>query len=835
MKNLNRLYPHLLAVIGFIIISVVYFYPLLQGKKLYQSDIAQYTGMAKEQNDFRKLNGEELYWTDSAFGGMPTYQLGAHYPYNYIKKIDSVFRFLPRPADYLFLYFAGFYLLLIVLKIDPLKAFFGALAFGFSTYLIIIFGAGHNSKAHAIAYMPIVIAGIILVFKRKYLTGGILTALAVALELNANHLQMTFYLLFLILFIGIYYSVQFVKDKDYKHFLTSSVILVFAALLAVGTNATNLMATSEFTNFSIRSKSELNFNPDGSSKTSNSSMDYTYITEYSYGIGESLNLVFPMLFGGGSHENVGKGSVMYDYAVSIGASPSQAEEFVSHTPTYWGDQPIVEAPAYIGIVVFFLAILCLFSDRRKIKYVFLCGAIFSLLLSWGKNFHILTNFFINYIPLYDKFRAVSSIQVILELCIPVLAMMGLQSFFQLEKDAQKKSLYGSLIVMFSLIGILLVCKGLFSFTSISDQGYMESENGSAYLNSLISQRKEMYAADLWRAALFISFSAGILWLSVKNKISITTATILVGIIMVSDLFLIDKKYVNNENFVNSSIMEAPFEATGADNYILKDTSHYRVYDPQGRLQGRTSYFHKSVGGYSAVRPRKADQVFIYQVEPKLSEIIGSLNQENLLLGKSVPVLDMLNVKYILLQTKEGENIPVTNSYANGPSWFISKVKTVDTASEEMKLLGSFDSKNEVIINRTKFADAVNQTNYIVDSSANIILKKYKPDNLQYISNNKNKGFAVFSEMYYANGWKAFVDDKPVSYFEVDYLLRGLEIPAGKHKIDFVFDPSVIKKGSNIALFSFIALLILSALGIYFTINRNVKISKMNSNDTDSSI
>jgi len=817
MKNFNKLYPHLLAVLGFVVVSLIYFYPVLQHKQIYQSDIAQYTGMAKEQNDFRKETGEEPYWTNSAFGGMPTYQLGAKYPHNYIKQIDSFLRFLPRPADYLFLYFLGFYILMRALKIDPLKAFIGALAFGLSTYLVIILGVGHNAKAHAIAYMPMVIAGIVLVYNRKYITGGLLTAIAVALEINANHFQMTYYLLLLVLVLGIYYTIQLIKAKDYKPFLIASGVLAGAALLAVGTNATSLLATSEYTKISNRSKGDLTFNADGSQNSTSSSMEYEYITEYSYGVVESLNLIFPRLFGGGNREDVGKDSVMYDFVLSQGASDVEAQEFASNVPTYWGDQPIVEAPAYIGAIVFFLAVLCLFSDTRKVKYAFLAGGLLALFLSWGKNFPALTNFFIDYIPLYDKFRAVSSIQVILELCLPVLAIMGLQSFFAATKEDQFKYLWKSAAVVFGLTLLLFVFKGSFEFTGGADGSIMQSygpKMGTVFIEALKEQREAMYSADLWRSALFITLAAGELFIAMKNKISQTTAIIIVGILLVTDLFVIDRNYVNAKDFVSARNVEIPFEPTQADEFILKDTTTFRVYEMQGRLQGRTSYFHKSVGGYSAVRPRKADQLFTYQVEPKVQDLLTGLNHETMTLGKSNAALNMLNVKYVLLQANDGQAVPVTNPFANGNAWFVSKVKVVTNADEEMKSLNKLDSKNEAVINKARFAEAAAVTNYAVDSIATIKLNEYRPNYIRYTSDNRNAGLAVFSEVYYGNGWNALIDGKPVPHFEVNYLLRALKVPAGKHSIEFKFEPQVVKTGSTIALVSFITLLIVFGAGIY---------------------
>ena len=798
MKIINKFYPHALAILGFVLTSLIYFYPVLQGKQISQSDIAQYTGMAKEQNDFRASDHVEPYWTNSAFGGMPTYQLGANYPHDYIGKIDDVLRFLPRPADYLFLYFLGFYGLMLVLKIDPLKAFFGALAFGFSTYLIIILGVGHNAKAHAIAYMPLVIAGFILVFRKKYISGGLLTMFAVALEINANHFQMTYYLLIFLLILSGYFVYQAVKEKEYKSLLYSCGVLAVAGIFALGANATNLLATSEYTNFSIRGKSELTFNPDGSKTTSNSAMTHDYITEYSYGIAESFNLIAPRLFGGSNNEALGQESEMYNFMIGKGVPEAQANDFVSGMPTYWGDQPIVAAPAYIGAVVFFLGILALFIDKRKIKYVFLSGALVALVLSWGKNFPALTDFFIDHVPMYDKFRAVSSIQVILELCFPVLAIMGLQSFFKLDKTIpkqQEKALLETGVFSLGVILILFLCKSLFSFSGGSDEYYLQNY-GPDFINALKEDRKSLYSADLLRSGFFILLSAGVLWLFIKNKFAQNTAIILVGILMIFDLFFVDKKYVSGKDFVNGRAVEVPFQETPADAQILKDTTNYRVFEVGDLMGARTSYFHKSIGGYSAVRPQRMQQLIDYQIAKNNMEI-----------------LNMLNVKYVIQKDTTGNAIPTQNPNINGNSWFVSQVKSVNSTDEEMKALDRFDSKNVAVVNQKEFE--IKNKAFAKDSSATITLDSYKPNHLKYTSNNANDGFAVFSEIYYKNGWKATIDGKESAVYRVDYTLRGLEIPKGKHTIEFKFEPQVIKTGSTIALFSSIGMLLLLIGGIYF--------------------
>ncbi|MDP3352810.1 MAG: hypothetical protein Q8S44_03620, partial [Flavobacteriaceae bacterium] len=433
--NFRKSIPYFIAIATFIIVSLIYFHPVLEGKKIFQSDIQQFIGMSKEVSDFRKTNDSEPYWTNAAFGGMPTYQLSSYYPHDYIKKLDSVLRFLPHPADYLFLYLLGFFILLMVLNVDYKLAILGSLAFGFSTYLIIILGVGHNAKAHAIAYMPIVLAGILLTFQRKYLFGFLLTTFALALEIQASHIQMTYYLMFLVIIIGLFYLIEAYKTKEIQVYFKSIGILVVAAILAVGLNATSLLATKEFVDFSTRSKSELTITPDGKLKEKSSGLDYDYITEYSYGILETFNLFIPRFIGGANNEKLEKDSYLSEF-LKDKIDPLQARDFIKNAPTYWGSQPIVAAPAYIGAVIIFLFVLSLFVLKGPLKKGLIGAIIFALLLSWGKNFSLLTDFFIQYVPLYNKFRAVSSIQVIVELAIPLLAILGLNQFLKTEESKE---------------------------------------------------------------------------------------------------------------------------------------------------------------------------------------------------------------------------------------------------------------------------------------------------------------------------------------------------------------------------------------------------------------
>lgn len=797
--NLKKLIPHLVVVLLFIIASLVYFYPVLQGKKIFQSDIVHYTGMAKEQNDFRKTHNEEPYWTNSAFGGMPTYQLGANYPHNYVKKLDNVIRFLPRPADYLFLYLLSFYVLLIVLKIDYKLAFLGALAFGFSTYFIIILGVGHNAKAHAIGYMPLVLAGILLTFQRKYLWGFLLTAVAMALEIGANHFQMTYYLMLLVLVLGAVYVIDAYKKEELPHFFKSVGILVGAVILGIAVNATNIMATQEYVEWSTRGKSDLTINPDGSPKeTVTTGLDKEYITQYSYGIGESLNLFVPRLFGGGNSENLGEGSNTYKFLRNQGVPHSQAADFAQRIPTYWGSQPIVAAPAYIGAVVIFLFVLGLFLVKGRLKWWLLGGIILSLLLSWGKNFSFLTDLMIDYFPLYNKFRAVSSIQVILELCVPVLSVFALARLFNdFEKNDEKlKALKWTTIITAGIAILLFLFKGSFTFDALND-GYYREAMGPQLVEIIKMDRKAIYNQDLFRSLIFVLISAGAIWLYLKGKLNEKRLITAFVLLILVDLIGVNKRYVNKEDFVAARSMERPFQPTAADKEILMDKSHFRVFNTAEGLNGaNTSYFHNSIGGYHAAKPRKLQELYEYQIA-----------QNN------VNVLNMLNVKYIIRQNEEGQTIAATNPFANGNAWFVNKVIKVDSADEEMKALDSVNTTNEAVVNVNTFD--VSKAQFVKDSTAFIELTSYSPNHLKYKSSNRHDGLAVFSEMYYPHGWQASIDGQEIEHFRVNYTLRGLEIPAGNHEIEFKFEPAVVQKGSTISLTGAILFLILLGGGIYY--------------------
>ncbi len=810
---IKRILPHLLVLVGFVVISLVYFSPVLQGKQIFQSDIMHYIGMSKQQQDYKAETGEETYWTNSAFAGMPTYQLGARYPHNYIKTLDLALRFLPRPADYLFLYLISFYILLLVLKVDFKLAALGAIAFGFSTYMIIILGVGHNSKAHAIAYMPLVLSGILLVFQKKYIYGFLLTTVAMGLELVSNHFQMTYYLLFLVIVLGIVYLIDAINKNMLPHYFKSIGVLVAAVILSISLNATNILATQEYVKESTRGKSELTLNPDGSPKEVTSGLDRDYITQFSYGKVETFNLFIPGFMGGGSYEDLGKDSHTYEAYRKLGASTTQALEASKHVPMYWGDQPIVEAPAYVGAVILFLFVFALFLVKGRLKWWLVGGTLLSLLLSYGKNLGFLTNFFIDYVPLYNKFRAVSSIQVILELCIPVLAIFGLVRLFNNfeTKEEKLKALKLTSIATGGLALFFILLKStLFDFVSFKDGQYLQAY-GPDFVRAVKEDRKDVFTQDTLRTLIFVLLSAGVIFMFLRDKLKEKWVIIAFSVLILVDLIGVDRRYVNTDDFVPSIQVNKPFQASEIDKAILKDKSHFRVYDLVSTPSpAKPSYFHNSLNGYNAAELKRYREVYDFYIS-----------------RRHFNVLNMFNTKYIIGENDKQELFKYKNEEANGNAWFVKSLQKVESANEEIKQLDSLNNKIEAIYTSHKAELQNLKSSYNLDTLATVVLKEVKPNYLKYSSNNSNEGFAVFSEVFYGNGWKTFIDGEEASHMRVNYTLRGMQVPAGSHTIEFKFDPDVVKTGSRISLAGSILFGILLLGGLFFSQRQGSQKSESN--------
>ncbi len=795
----NSIY-HIAITTFFAVISLAYFNPLLSGKALFQSDIVQFSGMAKQIVDHRESFNEEPYWLDNAFVGMPTFQVAVKYPFDILDKIDKTLRFLPRPADYLFIYLLSFYILLISLKIEKKFAVIGAFAFAFSTYLIVILGVGHNTKALAIGYAPIAIAGVYNLFEKKYLIGFILATLGFGLQINANHYQMTYYFVMLSGLLALIHLFNEIKNKNinYKKYTG----FIGAIVLAISLNSTSILATKEYTDFSTRGNSELTINPDGSKRQNTGGLTREYITEYSYGITESFNLIVPRFTGGGSGDLIDKDSNFFKNLRNYDSE--SAKIIYENARLYWGDQPIVEAPAYIGVTVFFLFVIGLFFlDRINLIWV-LSAFAFTLFLSWGKNFSFLTDIFIDYFPFYNKFRAVSSIQVLIEFLVPFIAILGLYKFYKKgsEKIITLKKLLKVVLAFLSVFGILYFFgESLFDFKSNFEPFNQYPE----ILKMIIDERIIVYKSDILRSSVFVILCFGVLYASINKKIKENYSLLILFLIIATDLWSIDKKYVNKDDFVAKSSISNPFKANVFDLEIKNDKSDFRVFEPyRGLTNGRTSYFHKSISGYNAARPQKMQDLFDFY-----------------LFNRNYKVLDMLNVKYIIDVNQNNELELKTNENILGSAWFVDEVVSVESFDKEILQLNNIDFE------KTAISQNISDKSYKKDPQNSIVLKEKLANKLIYEVDVISDQFAVFSEAYYNKGWNVMIvnsddksiDSKPLSHQRVNYLLRGMEVPAGKYELHFWFDPPIILTGSIISIFSILILLL--SIGFYIKKSVNV--------------
>ena len=765
---------HITVIIFFIITAVLFFSPVLKGKKILQNDIVQYSGMSKELKDYRSNYEKETYWVNNAFSGMPTYQLGAKYPHNYIKKLDLLIRFLPRPADYLFLYFIGFYFLMLSLKIEYRLAVLGALSFGFSTYLIIIIGAGHNAKAHAISYMPFVLGSIIYVVRKKYIIGFILTAIFLGLQLTANHFQMTYYLMFIVIVMAIWFVVKCIKENDRVHLIKTIVVLFTSLVFSLLMNSSNILTTMEYSKESTRgNSSSLTINSDGSPKENFSKgLDREYITQWSYGVFESLNLFIPKIVGGGSSEKLDSNSSFYQILRKSGYSPLESNQIVKNSPTYWGNQPFVEAPAYVGIAVFFLFVFSVFLYRGNHRSWLLASIILSLLLSFGKNFSFLTDLFISYFPIYDKFRAVSSIQVILELCIPIMAILGLSSLFsdKIMTKSKIRALNFTGMVFLLILIVLYLIKGFLPFSGISDQ-YMDE----TIVEALIEDRKEIYVSQLLKSFIFISIIFSLIFLFIKEKLKKNYFIVSLAIIISTDLILFSKNYVNEENFVDAVNVENPYNLDEVYKSIIDDKSDYRVLDLTENST-KPNYFFNSINGYHAAKLGRYNDVMDFY-----------LNKNHL------NTLSMLNTKYIIFN-QEGEKQIFKNEFSSGSAWFVKENINVFDDDQEIKSLDTLNYK-EISVSQSF------ESKKYYNNTSSIVVAEKKSDYIRYDVSSDDTGLIIFSEIFYPKGWKAYINDQEVTMERFNYILRGLEVPKGKHRLEFIFDPTIVKLSSNISLFS----------------------------------
>ena len=770
--------PHIIIIVLFALISFAYFSPIIEGKRIDGHDVKTWIGMSKEISDFRDSSGNEALWTNSMFSGMPAYQISVKYSSNLVRYIDKVISLgFPRPANLLFLYLLGFYLLLLSLKVDYRVAAVGAIAYAFSSYFFIIIQAGHMTKAHAIAYLPMVVASVIYTYRGKLMLGGALTALTVALELYSNHLQITYYLIFILIFIGLYQLFQDYKSQNLPSFFKRSAVLILAALLGTGTCFTRLKTTMDYGKDSTRGKSELTSNIENKTK----GLDKDYATQWSYGIAETMTLLIPNFHGGASQGELSTNSETYN---ALKRSPN-AKKIIKSLPLYWGDQPIVSGPTYAGAIVIFLFLLSLFLLKGRFKYWILSLTVLSIFLAWGKNFMPLTELFLDFFPGYNKFRAVSMILIVAEFTLPLLAFLALNNFIFSDADklSKQKSLKNAFFITSSITLLFaLVPNIFFDFVGFNDS--MLASNGWP-VEALQSDRASMLSNDAWRSFFFILLAFLSLFFFLKHKVSSNNVILIFAVLLLFDMWTINKRYLNDSHFIRSSKVKIPYKASQADNFILSDNDpNFRVFNQSVSTfnDASTSYFHKSIGGYHGAKLKR------YQ------ELIDSHISKG-----NMQVLNMLNTKYFILQNGKVNR----NPNVLGNAWFIKDTKIVENADAEILALNNFDASSIAIIDK-RFKSLIKE--FSSDSLSSIKLDEYQPNYLKYSSSSKENQIAVFSEVYYDKGWNSYIDGELVSHFRANYILRAMNIPKGNHTIEFRFEPEIFKIGERISLASSILLI-----------------------------
>ncbi len=783
--------PHVVAVILFFAATYIYFSPLLYDKGVAQHDIEQFRGSAKEIVDHRAEFEEEPLWTNSMFGGMPAYLISTVYKGNLLVKVDKVLQLAKQPAGFIFFTLVGFYILLIVLGVNPWLSIVGAFAYGLSSYFFIVIAAGHNAKIHAISYVAPMIAGIFLAFRGKYIGGFALFALFLGLNLNAGHLQITYYAGFIMLALGIAFFVKAIKEKTVLRFSKGVGVLLLALMLAVGANFSRLYFSWESGKYSIRGASELT----SQEKDRTSGLDKEYATAWSYGVAETFNLLIPNLMGGASAADFGPDSHTYKFLKQNGVPPSQARSMVSQMPAYWGPQPMTSGPVYIGAIVIFLFALSMFVIDDKLKWYLLGVTLLTIMLAWGRNFMPLTDFFLDYFPGYNKFRTVSMILYVAEFTMPLLAFLGLREIFngKVSKERFMNGFKWSLGIVAGLCLIFIVLGGsLFSFQADIDSRYIASGFPAEMFDAVRLDRQSMMRADAFRSLVFVLLTGGAVLLFYLKKIKPAYFIGLLGVLVIADMWTVDKRYLSDDNFVPKSKVTNPFVASSADRQILADTTTYfRVYNRAVSTfnDASTSYYHKSIGGYHGAKLRRFQELIDYHIS-----------------RNNPAVLNMLNTRYLI---DEGP-IARYNPGALGNAWFVNSALIVGSADEEIVALDNFKPLETAIVNRD-FAEELEQYNTPASLGDTIYLADYRANRLVYNYTLSEPRLAVFSDIYYPKGWVSTVNGEEIEHIRANYVLRAMLLPAGSNEVVFEFKPKMFAIGYRIDMAASL-LIILAALG-----------------------
>ena len=826
MNTLKKCLPDAIVVALFAVISFAYFLvPVSQGKILFRHDSQASVGLGQELTEYEQRTGEVTRWTNSLFSGMPTYQISPAYSSTdgLSTAMSAYHLWLPDYVWFLFAYLLGFYILLRAFNFRQSLAALGSILWAFSSYFLIIIAAGHLWKVMALAYLPPMIAGVVLAYRGKYLWGFIVTVVFTAFEVKANHVQMTYYYLFIVLFMVVAYLVQAIREKRFQHFLKASGVLVAAALIGIAINISNLYHTWEYQKESMRGKSELT--KANSANQTSSGLDRDYITQWSYGIDETMTLLVPDAKGGASVPLSQNATAMAKANPEVQNMLPQLYEAV---PQYFGTQPGTSGPVYVGAFVLFLFVLGLFIVKTPLKWALLAATILSILLSWGHNFMGFTNFFLDYVPMYAKFRTVASILVIAEFTIPLLAALALKRIVDEPTVLTKnmKFVYASLALTAGVALVMALMPSMMGpFVSDQERQMLSGIQGmtpdvqNMMLSSIATMRAAMVSADAWRSIIVIIIGVAMLLLFKAQKIKPLYLIVGISALCLIDLWQVDKRYLNDEMFVPKSERDTPQQATATDMEILKDKAlSYRVLNfASGAFnENNTSYFHKSIGGYHPAKLRRYQEMIDKYIAPEMQAAMQAIGSRGGVMSevdgrKLFPVLNMLNAKYFIVPLQGNATTSIQNPYAQGNGWFVDKLTYVADANAEYAEVGKIDVSHEAVADK-KFEAVLGQT-AANDSTASVVLTKYEPNNMTYTVNSAKGGVVVFSEVYYP-GWSATIDGQPAELGRVNYILRALNVKAGKHEVVLDFHPSSISITETIA-YTALAVLLLAICAALF--------------------
>lgn len=826
MNTLKKCLPDAIVIVIFAVISFAYFFvPVSQGKILFRHDSQASVGLGQELTQYEQRTGEVTRWTNSVFSGMPTYQISPSYnSTDGLSAVMSAYHlWLPDYVWFIFAYLLGFYILLRAFNFRQSLAALGSIIWAFSSYFLIIIAAGHLWKVMALAYLPPMIGGVVLAYRGKYLWGFIVTAVFTAFEIKANHVQMTYYYLFIVLFMVIAYLVQAIREKRLQHFFKASGILIAAALIGIAINISNLYHTWEYQKESMRGKSELT--KANSANQTSSGLDRDYITQWSYGIDETLTLLVPDAKGGASVPLSQNATAMAKANPEVENMLPQLYEAI---PQYFGTQPGTSGPVYVGAFVLFLFVLGLFIVKTPIKWALLAATALSILLSWGHNFMGFTNFFLDYVPMYAKFRTVASILVIAEFTIPLLAALALKRIIDEPTVLTKnmKYVYASLALTAGVaLAIALMPSMMGPFVSDQERQMLSGIQGmtpdvqNMMLSSIATMRGAMVSADAWRSIVIIIIGVAMLLLFKAQKIKAIYLIVGISALCLIDLWQVDKRYLNDEMFVPKSERDTPQQATATDLQILKDKSlSYRVLNfASGAFnENNTSYFHKSIGGYHPAKLRRYQEMIDKYIAPEMQTAMQAIANKGGVMSevdgrKLFPILNMLNAKYFIVPLQGNATTSIQNPYAQGNGWFVNKLTYVADANAEYAEVGKIDVSHEAVADK-KFEPILGQTQ-TNDSTARVVLTKYEPNNMTYTVSSTKGGVVVFSEVYYP-GWTATIDGQPAELGRVNYILRALNVKAGKHEVVLDFHPTSISTTETIAYAALIVLLLAICVAIY---------------------